>query len=382
MVALFVLWKLIDLVTAFLAPQFVPYLGFFSYGKDMLIYGLPDFFRSLTNFDGIFYIRIALHGYSYTEQAFFPLYPLLIRYVNDVLHNPIISGVLISYIAFIVGLINFSRYLHEVHLDTYRKWVSLFLISYPTSYYFGTMYTESTFFALFVSTLYFAKKKRIFLACMCAYFAALTRFVGVFAVIPLSLLFISRILNTKTRSISQMMKQYWKYMLLAISPLLGLATYSLYLYKTTGDALFFFHVQERFGANRSTHLILPFQVLFRYMKIFFVADWSFQYFVAIVEFSFYLFAIVILLYDLRKILQHKKYNLDRLGLNLFSFINVIIPSLTGTLTAIPRYTLLSLSIFFVLAEIKNTACKYVLLLLFSIMHIVLFTFFIQGYYVT
>jgi hypothetical protein len=379
----FLIWKCIDVVTSIVAAHFIHYKGFFSYGKDMLQYGMPDFVRALTNFDGIFYIRIALHGYSTTEQAYFPMYPLFIKYTNLLFQNPIISGVFISNAAFIVGLIVFYKYLQlTVKNPRTRTWIIIFLLSYPTAYYFGVMYTESLFFVLFITSLYFLKTKRFIPAFIFAFMTALTRVVGMFLIIPLACVLLQIVMKNKKNNFRKIVRENWKYILVILAPLLGFSSYCIYLWVTTGDPLYFFHAQESFGAHRSSHLIIPIQVLYRYSKIFTTADKNFQYFVSLLEIIFYIFSVLVLSYDLKKIVKTKKIDFDRLGLNIFSFINILLPSLTGTLTAIPRYTLLSISILFVLAEIENKVLKHLLVLTFGILQIVLFSLFVQGYYVT
>lgn len=378
--AALLLWKMTDIVTALVAPHVIPYLGFFSYGRDVLIYNIPDFVRALSNFDGIFYIRIALKGYSETEQAFFPLYPLLIRFVNPLVLNPILSGILISHLAFVGGFIFLKKLLEETVSKKTVVWVLLFLLAYPTSYYFGVMYTESLFFFLFVLSLYFSRKKQFFFSFVAAYLLGVTRVVGVFASIPLLAPLLTK--RPKKGEILPWVRVNRKTILVGLAPIAGLATYCFFLFVTTGDPLFFFHAQEEFGANRSTSLILPPQVIYRYLRIFLTADKNFQYAVALLELSFYLFTLAVLTYDLKKQLMQKKRGFERIGLNLFSLFNIILPSLTGTLTSIPRYSLLSFSIFFVLGEIRNTVFKVVLLTLFIVLHIIMFAFFVQGYFVT
>ncbi len=371
------LWKSVDLIISVLAPKFIKYLGFFSYGPEVLKYGVPDFIRALTNFDGIFYIRIALNGYSNTEQAFFPVYPILIRAVHQVIQNPIIAGVLISYVAFFIGFVLFFKYLkltYNKDLDT-PKWVLAMLLVYPTSYYFGVMYTESVFFAFFIAALYFQKKQNYLLAFLCAYLTALTRVVGIFLIFPLAFSFYHDFIASKP-------KKGWKEFLVIGAPVLGLFSYCTYLWQTTGDPLYFFHAQESFGAQRSTHLILPLQVVYRYIKIFITAQHNFQYFVAVLELSFYLGALTLLGYQLYKILKSKKKDYSLLGLNIFSLINIILPSLTGTLTAVPRYTLVSFSLFFALGEIRRASIKLILMTIFIVLHIVMVAYFVQGYYLT
>ena len=375
----FVIWKVVDTLVSIFASYFIPYMGLFSYGKDMLVYGLPDFIRSLSNFDGIFYIRIALKGYSQYEQAFFPLYPLLIRLLTPVVSgNPIIAGLLISNAAFLAALLFLKRLLSFIGLKQSQIiWFIIFLLAYPASFFFGVIYTESLFLLLFVASLYFQKRENNTLAFIFAYLTGLTRIVGIFLFIPLFLNALRQFTQKKDSLASGFSK-----MLVVVGPILGLATYCLYLWRTTADPLFFFKAQEYFGAQRSTQLILLPQVFYRYGKILLTASKNFQYYVALIELIFFLFAFIILAYDLYRLLRTKKINFDRLGLNLFSLVNILLPTLTGTLISIPRFTLLSISIFIFLGQIKNIFIKAALLIIFIVLHIVIFSFFIQGYFVT
>ena len=181
----------------------------------------------------------------------------------------------------------------------------------------------------------------------------------------------------------------FKMLSFVFSPLMGFLLYAGYLWKTVGDPLFFFRVQPVFGANRSTNLILLPQVYFRYLKIFFTANWNFQYFISLVEFVIFSFVFIILILDLiknfstksRSPFGRKLINYERIALNIFSFINLILPTLTGTFSSIPRYSLMSLSFFLFLGEMKNKQVKTLIAILFFILHMVLLGFFIQGYFV-
>lgn len=385
MVFAFLIWRLVDFVVTLVAPRVLPFANFFSYGDQMLRYHVPEYLRKLTNFDGIFFIRIAEHGYSYTEQAYFPMYPLMIRLVGVGLHRPIISGLVINFTALVIGLFLLYKLLPRLTARANYLWVFVFLFAYPTSYYFGVMYTESLFFLFLVSTLYFVVQKKFIFAFSAAYAASLTRVPGVFISLPVLALLISREGRLFPQSLHELfglLKSGWRTLCVALAPFLGLATYSLYLWRTVGDPLFFISAQESFGAHRSSHLITPFQVLYRYLRIFLTANISFQYFVALMEVFFFAIAILLLAYDLISLLKVKKYQPLRIGLNLFSWTNIIVPSLTGTLTAMPRYTLMSLSIMLVLAELKSRPFKYTIMGVMIILHIIYFGLFIQGYYVT
>ena len=110
--------------------------------------------------------------------------------------------------------------------------------------------------------------------------------------------------------------------------------------------------------------------MYRYFRILVTAQWNFQYFVSLVELIFFLGVALILFLDLRRIILKKSFYDFRFGLNMYSWVNLIVPTLTGTLTAIPRYSMMSISIYFFLSEIKSNLLKSVLLFIFVILHII------------
>ncbi|MCX7955822.1 MAG: hypothetical protein N2593_01795, partial [Patescibacteria group bacterium] len=230
------------------------------------------------------------------------------------------------------------------------------------------------FFFFLAGFLCFLKKEKYFLASVFAFFASLTRLIGLFLII----FFIFKFFEKKIKKIN---------LFFVFSPIFGFLAYCFYLWKTTGDPLMFFHSQPAFGANRSTSLIFLPQVAWRYLKIFFTADFNFQYFIAIFEFFVFFLVLSVLLLDLKNLVSIKNLklkikNYDYLALNIFSFANLILPSLTGTFSSIPRYSLFSLSFFIYLRKIKNKFLKFLILLFFLIFHTILLVFFSQGYFVS
>jgi len=231
-------------------------------------------------------------------------------------------------------------------------------------------------------SFYFLKKENYLFAGLFAFFSSLTRLVGVFLIIPI---IIQLYRSSKPRSTRKN--------LILFAPLLGLGIYCFYLYKTTGDPLFFLTSQPIFGANRSSHLILLPQVYWRYFKIFITAAHDPRFYVSIVEFLIFNFVFIVLILDLLKNLgvvnlkfnknfKFKISNFNLFGLNLFSLTNLVLPTLTGTFSSIPRYSLFSLSIFIYSAQIKNTLVRYSILLIFLLLHILLLGYFTQGYFIS
>lgn len=246
--------------------------------------------------------------------------------------------------------------------------VIIFLLLFPTSFFFGAVYTEGLFFFLFIGTLYFIKKENYLLASIFGFLTALTKLTGLFLIIPILFSLIKKNNN-------QIMKPIQ--LTTILSPLLGFLLYAFYLWKTTGDPLFFFHSQPAFGANRSTSFIFLPQVYYRYFNILFTANHDYQYFIALLEMSIFTLVLGVLVLDLKK--NWKNY--ERLGLNLFSLASLVLPTLTGTFSSVPRYALLSISFFLFLGEMKNKYVQIFIGLVFFLLHIFLLCFFIQGYFV-
>jgi Gpi18-like mannosyltransferase len=370
---LFIFWRIFDFVIIFISQKVIPYLGFFPYRDQLPGFGLPSWVSALANFDGLHYISIARNGYAQYEQAFFPLYPMLINFLTPLFsNNQLLTGLIISNVSFLIGITILARSYKD------SKWIIIFLLFFPTSFFFGAVYTEGLFFLLLISTFYFLKKERYLLVVVFAFLASLTRLVGVFLIIPILFHLIQKFL--RLRSGQAILNT--KYLILLVSPLLGLGLYCFYLWQTTSDPFFFLTSQPIFGANRSSHLILLPQVYYRYLKIFVTAAHDSRFYVSVVEFFMFNFVFIILILDLFKNYKFKIKNYDLIALNIFSLVNLILPTLTGTFSSIPRYSLFSISFFIYLSQIKNISIKYLILIIFIILHVLLLGYFTQGYFIS
>ncbi len=400
----FLIWRMFDFIIIFFSQKIIPYLGFFPYGDQLLNFNLPSWIYALANFDGLHYLSIARNGYAQYEQAFFPLYPILIKFLAPFFsNNQLVTGLVISNISFLLGLIILLKYLKLIFpKDRGSNMLTVIaLLLFPTSFFFGAVYTEGLFFLFLITTLYFLKKDNYLFAGLFAFFASLTRLVGVFLIIPIFFHLIQRMAprlrgDDNNRTMKQLKNVFilnTRYLILAVSPLIGLGIYCLYLYQTTGDPLFFVTSQPIFGANRSSNLILLPQVYWRYFKIFITAAHDPRFYVSIVEFLIFNFVFVVLILDLFKNLGIKNWklarnlkfeikNYDLLSLNIFSLSNIILPTLTGTLSSIPRYSLFSISFFIYIAQRKNNFVKYFILFTFLFLHILLLGYFTQGYFIS
>ena len=367
-IALLVFLKLFFLLfVAALTPSFIPYKGLFSFPETLTAYSLPKFVESFAYFDGIHYLLIADSGYYQFGHAFFPLFPVVIKMVSALfLGNTLLAGLAVSNISFIVGLWLLQKWLQANNLKKESFWILLFLLCFPTAFFFQSLYTESLFFVLVAATLYSLQSKKLLFAAAAALLAGLTRVTGVFLIFPL----LAAAQSTKKLS-------NW---LIVAAPAIGLGVYMLYLHYSTGDWLAFLHAQSAFGAGRTVGIVLLPQVLYRYLKIFMTADMTFAYFVAVVEMLIFSGAFITAALEGWRNYLKKEWQL--LSVALFCLSVLLLPTVTGTLLSTPRFALLSLSSFIFVARLKTVRLKISLLVVFGLLQILLFGYFAQGYFVS
>ncbi|MEX2027959.1 MAG: mannosyltransferase family protein [Candidatus Curtissbacteria bacterium] len=357
-IILFLLWRLFLFIVAGASPVFIqPFGARFPYYQERLIdTGLPHFIWSFGNFDGVHYLGIAKDAYAaqYT-QAFFPLYPIIIKSVSFVtLGNLLLSALIISNATFLAALLIFYKLIAKTHNPNVAFWSVLFLLAFPTSFYFGAVYTESLFFLLIISAFYLAEKGKVWQAALLGAFASGTRLVGVF--LAPALLF-----KRDKRHI---------FPLLLIP--LGLVSYMIFLQVKFNNPFYFLTSQSVFGQERlSNGIVLLPQVFFRYFKILTTTSGS-----PLLSASFELLATLWALVAL--FLAYKKVKLEWL---IFSLLIVLLPTFSGTLASMPRYILIAFPLYLVPAYIKDPKIKIAILAVSFVLLAVSTAFFAQGYWV-
>ena len=356
-ILIFLIWRIALFAVAYISNSLITTFGNrFPYVGILEESGLPYWLWSFGNFDGVHYLRIAQDGYAYQyTQAFFPLYPILIKLGSYLTFGAyLISALLISNIAFLAGLIIFYKLVKKNYNEKIAFWSCIFLLTFPTSFYFGSVYTEGVFFLMIIAAFYFLEEKKILLASIIGSFASATRLVGIF--LALSLI--------KKLDIKSLIP-------LLIIPL-GLFVYMIYLIIEFNNPFYFLTAQSIWGQERSTTgiILLP-QVFWRYIKILTTTS-GLPLLNASFELVSTVFAIVVL------ILANKKVKREWL---IFSWLAVLTPTLTGTLSSMPRYILIAFPIYIVLASIRSTRLKVLLVILSLVILSLLTVLFTRGYWV-
>lgn len=323
------------------------------------------------NFDGVHYLSIAANGYT-TEGRFFPLFPLLINKLGFFSRNIseyFFIGFLISNLAFLGSLFVFYKLIRLDFTDKVARWSIIFLLVFPTSFYFGAIYSESLFLLLLLLSFYFARKGKWWLAAVCGLLLSLTRVIGIL-ILPV-LLF--ELFQKYGFFIKNKWQQLRKILPLLTSPL-GFVAFGLFCQQKWGDFFYFIHNQGSLDNSRSVSQIILFpQSLVRYYKILAsVSILHYEWWVALLELASFLFAGLMVYLAYRR-----KINSPYL---LFSFLALLVPASTGTFSGLPRYILVIFPIYVVLA-MQNSFFRRLFLPVSAGLLLILTTLFMQGYFV-
>lgn len=371
---LFILWKIaITIITLFgletIAHTQEPGISnWFSVGN--------AYITRWANWDGGHYLGIAENGYLPFQVVFFPLYPLLIKGLMTLGMHSFWAGLLIAHTSTIIALFYLYK-LTKIDFgeETAKKAAFLFL-AFPTSFYLTAVYNESLFLALALAAFYYARAKIWFMAFALASFASVTRLLGLFVILAVTVEYFFPALpklqlkNFLIKNISFSKFFAWPVIFLVLS-FLPFGLYLYYLTSTQANPLIFVQHEKTWGRE----VISPWETISANLTTFLWEQNLFNGHNAqeSIEFIFLVIFIVIFVYSMVKL---------RLSYNLYYLAALLVPISTGTFEAIHRYALIIFPIFIALSLIKN---KYLFnfWLLFSIMFLGLFSvMFINGLWVT
>ncbi len=366
-------WRLALLAMTLVAITLIPFKPSFPYAEQLLEPTGHPAFWSLANFDGVHYIGIATKGYfAQFTQAFFPLYPLVMHFLNFITNSSILSGYIISHTSLIIFLYFLYKLIRLDHSHPIAIQTIWFYLLFPVSFFFAAVYTESFFMMLVIGAFWGARQKKWWLVGILGALASATRLIGIL-LIPA--LLVELWLQKKPKSVIKFIKTSRQELLAILLVSGGLLLYMRYLATHFSDALYFLHAQPVFGAQRSSEkLILLYQVFWRYTKMMFtVKPLSLLYYTVSQELILSIVFLILSIIALKKI---------RLSYAVFGALAYILPTLTGTLSSMPRYVLAAFPTFIILGHIKSKIIRFLLLTVsFSLLIINVFLF-TRGYWVS
>lgn len=370
---IFLLWRILLIVFLIIGLLYLP-LGY----KDRFLGGglknysiAPEVF-SWANFDGEHYLSISIVGYKGLEQAFFPVYPKIINFLTkpfstdffQTLLASTIIGIIISHLFFLLGLVLLWELVKMDFSSKISYWTICSLTLFPTSFYFGAVYSEALFFFLVVSSFYFARKKQWFWAGFIGAVASATRIFGII-LLPA---FLIEVYQQKVSS----SRIFW---LLLIPS--GLLIYMYYQWITIGDPLAFYHLQKIVGEQHQSGLTSLPQVYYRYYKILLNTTITNPIYQTIVlELLTGVVFFILPIYGFFKKI--------RLSYVFFALISFLLPTIQGSFSSVPRYVLVFFPSFIALGMIVSKWPKFIKIIYILTSTLVLAVevmLFLRGYWV-
>jgi hypothetical protein len=300
--------------------------------------------------DGMHYIKIATIGYHFPLQAFFPFYPLVIKFFD--LFLPLTFAYRINIL--LLGLCLAALYFYQ---KSYKGLI-VFLL-FPTAFFLQANYTETLFILLAGLILLSLRKGNFWFAGLLGVLLTATKVSGVSISV---VIFVAYLLHFPKPKLAQLVKA----VTFSLIPLLGIGLYFLYLHFAFGSLSIFFTSQAEWGRATSN-------ISTNYLVNYFIPIWKsivtrdISIYRRVVELFTAFFAIILLVKSYKKIPVPDW---------LYSFSQVAIPLATGSFLSFNRLFLLAfpLILFFSdrLRSTKSIPCYAVVAGLLQIFFIYLF----------
>jgi hypothetical protein len=187
------------------------------------------------------YIGIAAEGYRWQPArmavqqniAFFPAYPMLMRYVSLFLAREVMwTGVLIAWAAFLAALIYLFRFARDRLGDDTAGAAIALLACYPFALFFSTAYTEPLFLLTLVGACYHFERSELWKAAGWGLVAGLTRPNGCLLSVVLALIAVRP--YWPLASVERHWGALTARLAVASLPGVGMLIYSAFIYALTG----------------------------------------------------------------------------------------------------------------------------------------------------
>jgi dolichyl-phosphate-mannose-protein mannosyltransferase len=149
------------------------------------------FWDTFTRYDSGWYFGIARSGYDASTAvaggrsniAFFPVYPLLMRYVGRLFGRTsadlYLGGIVVSWLSFVLAMVALY-YLARLDLSRPRAERAVLLTAiFPFAFFFGVVYSESTFLLFTVLAFYLLRTRRWIAGGLAGAVAGATRVTGI-----------------------------------------------------------------------------------------------------------------------------------------------------------------------------------------------------------
>lgn len=296
--------------------------------------------------DAQHFLYISEKGYhkGNDSNAFSPLYPLLIFVLDSVTKNSFTAGLLISNVCSLVAFYLFFIVTSQWFDEKIARKSLIFLLCFPTSFFFSLIYSESLFFLLIMLFFHFLTQKKIMIASLIALLIPLTRLVGIFIIFPfLSWYIFSFSQLTLYHEVKDVAQKFLKKEALALTfPFLGLGVVIIVMYLLTGDFFAQFDAQKQFISHYSLFSLLN---PFSFIRSFFAFPLVLGGFTnSLFDRIFFVGFVMLLFFMLKRV---------NIILFIFSVAFGILPVLSGSFMSYMRYLVIIFPIYIALAKMTN-----------------------------
>lgn len=357
-----VLFRIVSAILAFYANIVFP-----LYQREQFtMYGRPSpFWDAFVRYDSGWYFGIARSGYDAAPAmaggraniAFFPVYPLLMRYVGRLFgrapSDVYLGGVLVAWVSFVLAMVVLY---HLARLDLPRRHAEravLLTAIFPFAFFFGVAYSESTFLLFTVLTIYLLRTRRWLPGGLAGAVAGATRVTGIM-MWPALAWIAWRSAEPSSRD------RIWAAVALVLAAT-GFGAYCLYMYGESGNPFLWAVALKRWGYypgglpwTAPFHLI---QLLVTHPYAYLAGDRTAPYdalngvtailFVAAVPFVW------------RRL---------GAGYGLFMLANLWLPLSSGIFEGMGRYCAVMFPCFIWLASIRSRAMSATVVVLFAMVY--------------
>lgn len=287
--------------------------------------------------DTEWYLDIIQKGYEIrgditttsSNIAFFPLYPYTVKYLSFLIpessrsvENIFVLGVFVSNIMFLFALALLYKLIKLQFDDSEvaRRSV-LYLLIFPTSFFFSCFYTESAFLLISIGCFYAAHKRAWLLSSIFGALLTLCRPLGILVIIPLIYMYFKSI-NWQVRRIQ------WKILYFLLIPM-SFFSFLLSIYHVTNNLFAPMQIQQAW--NRS--FTLPWITIINPNM-----DWGYITHIDRSVTLAFIFLTIISVIILKSI-----------SYSIYSFLLLLPPLCTGTLLSMSRYVVIIFPIFITMA---------------------------------
>ena len=294
----------------------------------------PELARMTMIGDAWWYRTISLGGYEGRAVAFFPLYPLTVRWVSALGMDWLWAALLVSNLALLGALVLFGAVATAAGFaaeDAERA--VTYLAFFPTAYFFSLPLTESLFLFLSLAAFLGALRERWWLAGLCGGLAALTRVPGALLLLPVLV-------------IAWQKRARWHALWLLLVPA-GTGAFMAFLYARTGDPLAFRAAHAGWGRGL-TWVWTPIVRFFSAPQN--VSEpWNFV--------AFHVLVAALLLFAAVFLFARREW-----ALGVYTLASLLLPLASGSLQSLGRIAMVVFPLFLVLAVLgrARTADRVIL----------------------